>query len=260
MTTDIQGRCHFCGERLGTSAVCECRCVQTANTGCPLPPTTPPPAGTPTDTPRTDFASVTTDWASGEPVVPADFARQLERELAAALKEIAYFKDYVLPEKDNYGRYWHDLAQERIAKLSDTTRELDKVITDTDCIHAERAESKERQKALIEAWDTIAAERRMRQTMETRHGEVVSQLAALRQQLAGAKQKSDSINSDETSLHPRGASTLPNADVRIIGIMAGVIENALRDTRQMFPEERASAISQVIFARCFHRKPSENAP
>jgi len=32
-------------------------------------------------TPRTDEATKTTDWVSGQPMVPSDFARQLEREL-----------------------------------------------------------------------------------------------------------------------------------------------------------------------------------
>lgn len=35
---------------------------------------------TPSDTPMTDEATRTTDWITGEPVVPADFARNLERE------------------------------------------------------------------------------------------------------------------------------------------------------------------------------------
>lgn len=34
-------------------------------------------------TPRTDAATKTTDWFTGEPVVVARFARQLETELAA---------------------------------------------------------------------------------------------------------------------------------------------------------------------------------
>ena len=35
---------------------------------------------TPAPTPETDKATVTTDWMTGKPVVPADFARRLERE------------------------------------------------------------------------------------------------------------------------------------------------------------------------------------
>lgn len=35
---------------------------------------------TPDPTPETDKATVTTDWMTGKPVVPADFARRLERE------------------------------------------------------------------------------------------------------------------------------------------------------------------------------------
>lgn len=29
--------------------------------------------------------------------------------------EIKYLREYVIPEKDKHGKYWHDLAQERLA-------------------------------------------------------------------------------------------------------------------------------------------------
>lgn len=38
------------------------------------------------DTPRTDAATVTTDFITGAPVVPSDFARQLETELNEAIR------------------------------------------------------------------------------------------------------------------------------------------------------------------------------
>lgn len=41
---------------------------------------------TPAPTPETDKATVTTDWMTGKPVVPADFARRLERERDEAMK------------------------------------------------------------------------------------------------------------------------------------------------------------------------------
>lgn len=45
----------------------------------------------------------------------------------AATKEIReerdYLKNYVVPEKDKHGKYWHDLAQTRIADLA-AAREL----------------------------------------------------------------------------------------------------------------------------------------
>ena len=40
-------------------------------------------------TPETDDATKTTDWFSGEPMVPSDFARRLERERDEALEELA---------------------------------------------------------------------------------------------------------------------------------------------------------------------------
>lgn len=43
---------------------------------------------TPAPTPETDKATVTTDWMTGKPVVPADFARRLERERDEARDEL----------------------------------------------------------------------------------------------------------------------------------------------------------------------------
>jgi hypothetical protein len=39
--------------------------------------------------------------------------------------DLAYLRTYVIPEKDRYGKYWHDLAQERIVRLSEMTAERD---------------------------------------------------------------------------------------------------------------------------------------
>lgn len=44
------------------------------------------------------------------------------REQAASLKAS---NDYAISEKDKYGKYWHDLAQERIVALSRMTTERD---------------------------------------------------------------------------------------------------------------------------------------
>ena len=62
-------------------------------------------------------------------------AIQLEREesveiiasLREQIQELDYLKTYVIPEKDKHGKYWHDLAQERIVqiwKLQTEKREL----------------------------------------------------------------------------------------------------------------------------------------
>ena len=47
------------------------------------------------NTPRTDAATKTTDWFTGEPVVVADFARSLERELDEARAEIAALREKI---------------------------------------------------------------------------------------------------------------------------------------------------------------------
>ena len=41
-------------------------------------------------TPMTDEATRTTDWITGEPVVPADFARTLERESARRAEALRF--------------------------------------------------------------------------------------------------------------------------------------------------------------------------
>lgn len=94
--------------------------------------TTPQPAVA-AATPRTDAECFREpDGNPADWVVPADFARQLERELIAATStpdavkwpgELAYIKTYVIPEKDRHAKYWHDLAQERVVSLSDMTTE-----------------------------------------------------------------------------------------------------------------------------------------
>lgn len=46
------------------------------------------------DTPRTVEATKTTDWITGVPIVSADFARELERELNAANERISELEKY----------------------------------------------------------------------------------------------------------------------------------------------------------------------
>src|SRR6478736_547200 len=97
-----------------------------------------PPDGAKETTPETDAAElqiISDDSPKGCPTgtVPIDFARTLELQRNALRRELDYANSYVIPEKDKYGRYWHDLAQERIAQLAQAQRERDeacKVITD----------------------------------------------------------------------------------------------------------------------------------
>lgn len=53
------------------------------------------------------------------------FTRHAQPALAAATEEakqlkcqVDYLQNYVIPEKDKHGKYWEDLAQQRIAQLA----------------------------------------------------------------------------------------------------------------------------------------------
>jgi hypothetical protein len=48
-------------------------------------------------------------------------------KLKEAEGQLAYLHSYVIPEKDRYSRYWHDLAQERIAQLAQSRQEVERL-------------------------------------------------------------------------------------------------------------------------------------
>jgi hypothetical protein len=48
----------------------------------------------------------------------------LRARLETVEKERDYLRDYVIPEHEKHGTYWHDLAQERIAEIAPLTAEL----------------------------------------------------------------------------------------------------------------------------------------
>lgn len=69
---------------------------------------------------RDDYLTVADAVAaqSDSPDHLAEIARATRAALVTKEEELAYFKSYVVPEKDKHGKYWHDLAQERIAQLA----------------------------------------------------------------------------------------------------------------------------------------------
>lgn len=87
-------------------------------------------------TPETDEATRTTDWLSGEPMVPQDFARRLERERDEARKELLS-KDAQIAglqrslEKSHYDCRVHEDyiadCQAQIAKLQEAEEDAERL-------------------------------------------------------------------------------------------------------------------------------------
>lgn len=82
------------------------------------------------------------------------------------LAEINYLKSYVIPEKDKHGKYWHDLAQERIASNATLT--------------AQRASLAEQLASLQKAYDLNIVSWK---DLQSRFDSVAEQLAEAKKEL-----------------------------------------------------------------------------
>jgi hypothetical protein len=83
---------------------------------------------TPAPTPETDKATVTTDWMTGKPVVPADFARRLERERDKAREREKSLLLRLGQEKDHSEHVMarlNDSDTLRLAMFADLRREVE---------------------------------------------------------------------------------------------------------------------------------------